>query len=409
MSTIEPSIALAFKRWLSDHGGGFHPHVLYSEVPSGSCVVAGEDLSGDTTVVRCPFELAVTEDLAQKALLAFLPLDDTIRTAQWSERQWISLYICFHWIIKDSSALAHYAYVKTLPAPEKLRTPLHFTQLELKMVEGTNLYGAALDREREWRREWNECYAVVSDANPEWGSKFPWEAYLTAATYLSSRAFPSSLLSPTPSLQSSPTTKPVLLPGIDSLNHARGQPVSWVVSYPDATVADKESPSIALVLHTPATRGQELLNNYGAKPNSELILGYGFSLSNNPDDTIVLKVGGINGKKWEVGRSARGADGLWDEIVHSIKHDPESPPNYEDHLDAAGALLDMIQTMLDRLPSDQWDHSHVDIRPEVAVMLHDYVEGQRDILELLIQFAHEKERLAVEDARAEGVEIVLED
>lgn len=202
------------------------------------------------------------------------------------------------------------------------------------------------------------------------------EAYLTAATYLSSRAFPSSLLSRTPTLQSSPSTQPVLLPGIDSLNHARGQPVSWVVSYPEKTELDtsKETPNISLVLHTPAVPGQELLNNYGAKPNSELILGYGFSLPGNPDDTIILKIGGMDGKKWEVGRSASGVEGLWDEILHSIRQDLASSPTYEDHLDAAGALKEMIQALLDRLPTN--DGKDAGIRTDISGMWQDYVEGE---------------------------------
>ncbi|KAG6817890.1 hypothetical protein H0H87_001722 [Tephrocybe sp. NHM501043] len=233
------------------------------------------------------------------------------------------------------------------------------------------------------------------------------EFYLTASTYLSSRAFPSSLLSRTPTLLSSPDTKPVLLPGIDSLNHGRKEPVSWVVTYPEASAHSSNSPKISLVLHRPSTQGQELLNNYGAKPNSELILGYGFALEQNPDDTIVLKIGGTNGKKWEIGRSAQGAEGLWNEVLSSVQQSAESS-NYEDQLDAAGALLDMLQALIDRLPP-QKDNQKVEMRPEVALMLNSYVEGQRDILESLIDFAHEKERLAVEQARMEGIEIVLED
>ncbi|KAG6915307.1 hypothetical protein DXG01_012230 [Tephrocybe rancida] len=199
------------------------------------------------------------------------------------------------------------------------------------------------------------------------------EFYLTAATYLSSRAFPSSLLSQTPSLHSSLDTKPILLPGIYSLNHGRKEPVSWVVSYPDTEVTSSDSPRVSLVLHTPSIRGQELLNNYRAKPNSEFILGYGFALAQNLNDIIVLKIGGTDTKEWEVGRSAWGADGLWDEILTSVQQSP-GPPNYEDHLDAAGALLDMLQTLLDPLPLEK-DDRQVEMRPEVALMLHHYVEG----------------------------------
>lgn len=147
--------------------------------------------------------------------------------------------------------------------------------------------------------------------------------------------------------------------------------MSWVVSYPNE-IESKGAPSISLVLHTHAVTGQELLNNYGAKPNSELILGYGFSLPDNPDDTIILKIGGIDGKKWEVGRSGSGVDGLWDEILQSIRQDPTSSPTYEDYLDATGALEDMIQAVLDRLPTG----THAGLRAEVADMLQNYVEGE---------------------------------
>ena len=180
-------------------------------------------------------------------------------------------------------------------------------------------------------------------------------------------------MSPNPSLLSSPTTKPVLLPGIDALNHARAKPVSWIVSYPETSNTEISSATISLVLHTPTPQGGELLNNYGPKPNSEFILGYGFSLPNNVDDTIVLKVGGIDGKRWEVGRSAQGIDGLWSEILALIKGDSDSPSTYEDCLDAAGALSEMVQTLLDRLP-DEKNHRN-DVRPEVTLMWRDYVEG----------------------------------
>ncbi|KAG6832172.1 hypothetical protein H0H92_004903 [Tricholoma furcatifolium] len=408
MST--PTDTDLFRAWLADHGGGFHNQALFAKVPSGLSIIAGEDLPGDTTIVQCPFTLAITEQLAQRCLLEFLDLNEEVTTEAWTERQWISSYLCCHWIFEESSHLFHYAYVKTLPSAQKLRTPLHFTRLELELFKGTNLYGATLDRDKEWRAEWEQCRASFSKAKPEWGRAFSWEFYLTASTYLSSRAFPSSLLSPNPSLVSSPDTKPVLLPGIDSLNHGRNQPVSWVVSYPQSDATALDPPKISLVLHNPSTQGQELVNNYGAKPNSEFILGYGFALPQNPDDTIVLKIGGgikSDSKKWEVGRAARGAEGVWETILTSVQQGTD-PPTYEDILDAAGAMLDMVQALLDRLPLDL-DERRVEMRPEVALMLDYYVEGQRDILESLMDFAREKEQLAVEQARAEGVEIVLED
>lgn len=203
------------------------------------------------------------------------------------------------------------------------------------------------------------------------------EHYLTAATYLSSRAFPSSLLSPTPTLVHSDNTHPILIPGVDALNHARGQPVSWSVAFPDAKhTADSKKPMISLIIHRPTAEGEELFNNYGPKPNSELILGYGFSMPNNPDDTIVLKIGGMEGsdaKKWEIGRNSQGADAFWDDQLSQFAGQGKLP-TYEDILDASGMLSEMLEDKIGRLPSPEIQNVH-ELRPDVVTMFHRYLEG----------------------------------
>ncbi|KAM6496094.1 SET domain protein [Amanita muscaria] len=404
----------SFKTWFLKHGGGScltyvrFDNLITPQDTKGRSIIAIKDLQPDTTIVSCPFSLVITKTLAQTALSKILDVETIIVKGSWSERQWISLYICFHWIItrerNDNVHLSHYEYVEMLPPPETLRTPLQFTPSELEAFRGTNLYGATLDRWREWQAEYAECFEAVSKTNADWAELFTWERYLTGATYLSSRAFPSSLLAPTPTLVADISTEPVLIPGLDSLNHARGAAVTWAVTYPDSdsvTNSQKES-FISLVLHKPAEPNQELFNNYGPKPNSELILGYGFSLPNNPEDTILLKVAGLNGQRWSVGREAQGVEGLWDELLQSFAPESETTPGYGAQLDAAGALADMSSALLDRLPKT---NEQDDMRPEVAAMLSDYVEGQRDILGSLVRFSREKEQEVILTAWEEGVVI----
>ena len=175
---------------------------------------------------------------------------------------------------------------------------------------------------------------------------------------------------------STPSTEPILIPGVDALNHARGHPVSWLVTFPNDEDSSGGSPLpvISLVIHSPGVLGQELFNNYGPKPNSELILGYGFSLAHNPDDTIVLKIGGIAGNKWEIGRNALGVEGLWKEVLSNFSQSSEEAPTYEDVLDASGMLQEMVQTLIERLPANALPEAQ-GIRPEVAVMFGHYLEG----------------------------------
>ncbi|KAJ6539688.1 hypothetical protein B0H19DRAFT_1180167 [Mycena capillaripes] len=378
------------KEWLELNGGYFHPLVRLQKVSSGFCVVASESLPPDSKIVSCPFTLAITKHVALKALSVLL--GSTTDLTSWSERQLISSYLIFHWIIGDdkssTNVLAHLPYVKSLPSRDKLRTPLHFTEAELDQLKGSNLYGATLDREREWKSEWHECQDVMGGVDREWGDQFTWELYLTAATHLSSRAFPSTLISQKLSLTSPSVPEPILLPGVDSLNHARAEPVSWVQSYLGSGPVPEAGSCISLTLHNPAAAGAELFNNYGPKPNSELILGYGFSLLNNPDDTIVLKMGGTAGGRWEVGREARGADAVWDSVLAALQEGDE--PTYDDHLDTADALADMVQALLDKLPRPSIPPPD-GVREDVALMIQHYVEGQREILESLIEYAGAKE------------------
>ena len=92
------------------------------------------------------------------------------------------------------------------------------------------------------------------------------------------------------------------------------------MSIPQTPPSSTREPSISLVIETATPCGGELLNNYGPKPNAELILGYGFSLPDNPDDTIVLKIGGpsataafpSSSSGWEIRCNVRGVEPVWE-------------------------------------------------------------------------------------------------
>lgn len=77
----------------------------------------------------------------------------------------------------------HREYLDTLPTSGSLRTPLHFTPSELELFKGTNIYGATLDREREWKTEWNQCRDEVSKFSAHLGELFTWCVYLLFCWY----------------------------------------------------------------------------------------------------------------------------------------------------------------------------------------------------------------------------------
>lgn len=219
------------------------------------------------------------------------------------------------------------------------------------------------------------------------------ERYLAAATFISSRAFPSSLMSSKPSLND-PTAHPVLIPLVDALNHARAVPVSWVVSVQSgAQVGDKKGSALSLVLHDGAAENSELYNNYGAKPNSEFLLGYGFTLPSNPDDTMAFKLPG-DGRRWEIGRKVTGdLSGLFEAVEERMKtqlgisaEDLEEMDEVEKvdlSLEATDLFQEMLQGLIMKLPT--WIHEDnyqpgARIRPEILDLVRPYIEGERPIL-----------------------------
>ncbi|OAA57966.1 set domain containing protein [Niveomyces insectorum RCEF 264] len=88
----------------------------------------------------------------------------------------------------------------------------------------------------------------------------------------------------------------LLLPVLDLANHDPTAAVRWVTSgagaaeaaedpeAPEAPGAEKAAPTpgVAFCVDQPYAPGQQVFNNYGAKTNSELLLGYGFVLRPTP-------------------------------------------------------------------------------------------------------------------------------
>ncbi|KAI0092331.1 hypothetical protein BDY19DRAFT_929531 [Irpex rosettiformis] len=417
----ESSKVAIFRSWLANKGGFLNPNVVFQQVPSGFNVVAKNSIEEDAAIVSCPFSLAITPGLARKALNAILGQAEGLQ--KWNERQLVCTYVSLHWILANDPSLPpeleHGPYIDMLPNPLQLRTSVYFTTDELEAFRGTNIYGATIDRINTWRSEWEQCVKDLQTHHFSIASQYSPDHYQRAATYLSSRAFPSTLLSKQPTLISQPDSYPVLLPGVDTLNHARAQPVSWVVSHPNSTThppsSSKDSePSISLVLHNETPAGAELFNNYGLKPNSELILGYGFTLPNNPDDTIVLKIGGAD-VKWEVGRNALGIEPVWEAVkaAVAVQTGPETSDKgatdedvspYEMELWATETLTEMVEGLLSRLPVIP--KTSEKLRPEVRTMLEHYVEGQQSILQSIVQFAQDKESSIIEYAQSQGVKLV---
>ncbi|BEJ12274.1 hypothetical protein CspHIS471_0207340 [Cutaneotrichosporon sp. HIS471] len=433
--------------WLVQEGGYVHPNTeVRDDASSGLGLYATADI-GEERLISCPFSVAITPTLAADAITKVCRVKDedfVHEGERWSERMLAAAYVGLHQLYAAKEwpeVLKHRPYVETLPTPS---TPHTWTEAERGLLKGTNLVGAVEKQEREWRAEAETLRTVLKEEG------FTWERYAALNAAVSSRAFPSALLRlPDGSATSGEKVEesyPVLLPGLDLLNHKRGQAITWLSSKIPSSKGDIE----AISFISPGQETGEVFNNYGARGNEALLLGYGFVIPSNQDDTLVLQLGGMSdeivaalekqgleaGKRFEVGR-----DGvLPQELVRTVRvmmadsgcsccgggddHDHDQGDGHDhghDHghddedddedehaahekevneleleLDVLGMLGNMLDDKLVRLE----DVPEAEARPEIAEMASTYRQGQIDIVSAALEQLTE---------RVDRVEMLLAD
>ncbi|SGY16550.1 BQ5605_C012g06905 [Microbotryum silenes-dioicae] len=259
-------------QWLQQNGGQFHPNLIFKSDEFGTSVYATSNLGPGTSTVTCPFSLAITPASCRTALSSFLS------SPALTDHQATCLYLVLHRIdpttIPPAVELRHQVYVDTLPTA--FDTPLWWTKAQVELLRGTNLKGAVVDRSKSWKAEWSSLVELLPES---FKPQVTWPLYLWASSIVSSRSFPSSLITgPT-----TPDPDPVLFPGVDTLNHAYATPITW-----SSDVKHPTHPSLSLILESQVAEDEQVFNTYGPKANEEWLLGYGFVPEENPSDLLVL-------------------------------------------------------------------------------------------------------------------------
>ena len=175
---------------------------------TGFSVKCTVHIPADTSVVTCPFDLAITLESVQDALQFYCKFSPG---ASLSERQRICTYISLHWIVADDDTryvnrvpayyeaitdgtllrLRHRPYLNILPKPEKLVTPLYFSDEELDLFSGTNLHHATVSQRSTWKEEWANLRSILRDLKSDLSEKLTWLVYppfffqIVASYYLS--------------------------------------------------------------------------------------------------------------------------------------------------------------------------------------------------------------------------------
>ncbi|KAI4284577.1 MAG: hypothetical protein L6R35_004872 [Caloplaca aegaea] len=292
---------LLFKKWFLDGGGHFGDHVELQYDGQRNLhlrVADGQRLEAGSCVVSCPHALTLSHL--------------NVRRGKCEAISVFSLNLLRFFLIEQyhlGEQSFWWPYIRILPDPLSeypFDTPLYYNDDDLKWIQGTSLEHSRRNMEAMWREEHAHG---LQNLLPSDRSHYPWKLYKWAATVLSSRSFPSSALLSADRARDEDTNNvtPVLLPGLDLLNHSPNAKVTWQWT----------SEACYISTHESLAGGTEIFNNYAPKSNEELILGYGFSLFMNPSDHCNIALGPVAVARIEqvllgqraVSEKASGADG----------------------------------------------------------------------------------------------------
>ncbi|KAJ5521895.1 hypothetical protein N7527_006010 [Penicillium freii] len=175
-----------------------------------------------------------------------------------------------------------YPYLRTLPQPGQLTTPLFFGEEDVDWIQGTGIPEAAVERIKIWEEKYDSGYLQLGEIGYPDCEQYTWELYLWASTIITSRAFSAKVLSGAVQPDDLPEDGvSALLPLIDLPNHRPMAKVEW-------RAGDKD---IGLLVLEDHSAGQEISNNYGPRNNEQLLINYGFCISGNPTDYRIVHLG----------------------------------------------------------------------------------------------------------------------
>lgn len=153
-----------------------NPHFLLFIDSFGTSIFSSTTIPPHTSVVSCPFALAVTPTLTRSALSTSFLNSEILNSL--NDHELMCSYLSFHLVYTRTEAsqlegldLEHWEYVESLPQEGEMRTPSYFSEQEMLLLVGTNLWGAAIDRINGWKSEWE---GVKLKLKNEIAERFNW-------------------------------------------------------------------------------------------------------------------------------------------------------------------------------------------------------------------------------------------
>jgi len=309
-----------FLEWLNENGAHMENIRLEYLTEFNRYAILKKDLKAGEIIASIPQSLIITQEIAEDSVIGrtitkYLENQpNEIKDLTLSGRIYLCSFLIYEkYETKEKSPFSRYLWT----LPEEYDDPLWWNEEQIQLeLDETNLSYYIKERRDILKSEYNVIEEACKNTDLFKSSNaLTWKNFLWAYSSIYSRGFPSRAtrtklnhndddnddnhndkIDDKASIKDIIKTKSTeefsignpevekcnfcLWPGVDMLNHRRGQSITWKV----------ENGMVQFITGEDLEAGKECFNNYGPKGNEEFLMGYGFCIENNPDDYCRVKV-----------------------------------------------------------------------------------------------------------------------
>jgi len=258
----------AMCHWLRQGGSKFPTLYMQYYTEDYRGVHALTKIPSNQVILYIPLSQIMTSEVAKESEIGRKIIESNVELR--SKHSYLAAFLCQE---KHKGRDSYWwPYINVLP--EKYRNmPIFFNQDELKLLKGSFTLDKISDRVDSLRRE----YENIRRGVPEFGQYSHWE-FVWARLVVITRIF---------GLVIKGKKTDGLVPYADMLNHKRPREddagdTRWTF--------DDDRMGFTITSLRTIPRGEQVFDSYGRKCNSRFFVNYGFTLDENDDNEVVIRV-----------------------------------------------------------------------------------------------------------------------
>ena len=227
-------------------------------------IIATDNIKKNDILIKIPKDFLITLEEAENNNKDLFT--EEIKKELSSPSHCILSYFLLKEIEKGEKSKWYY-YFQFLPK-SYLNFPIFYTEKELNILEGTKFKKLINEKKEEIKKDYKILCQKI-----ELFSQYSFEQFCKIRCIISSRLF---------GLIIKGKKNDIIAPFADLLNHKRSRDTKWFFS--------ENENYFGIIALKNINKGFQVYDSYGRKSNVRYLLNYGFTIENNEDDDIQIKI-----------------------------------------------------------------------------------------------------------------------